>query len=159
MALTIRRSGLVVILQERILDDAFVINELAGQDGANGGEYLDNWGQAWSSTRPYGSEYTEGTAEEHFESSGTSWSKNVLFYYWGVQNCSGGEIVTVSHTRLQTMPVILLPVESRSRGIKDMFHGQRAWLKTARAFIPYNRDVSVGLPHGLGWRAGSISLD
>jgi hypothetical protein len=48
MALTIRRSGLVVILQERILDDAFVINELAGQDGANGGENLDNWGQAWS---------------------------------------------------------------------------------------------------------------
>ncbi len=45
---------------------------------------------------------------------------------------------------------ILLPIESRSRGIKDLFRNQSAWPKITGAFLPYNCDVTIGFPHCLG---------
>lgn len=45
---------------------------------------------------------------------------------------------------------ISLPIESRSRGIKDLFRNQSAWPKVTGAFLPYNRDVAIGFPHCLG---------
>jgi len=43
-----------------------------------------------------------------------------------------------------------LPIESRGRGIKDLFRNQSAWPKITGAFLPYNCDVTIGFPHCLG---------